>query len=174
LPSAERFEKWVFDDVLPTIRKDGGYVVNGREIEALIAIFPFLTNDTRASIVRDMYVENEKLNHTIEMQKPMVKFAEMVSNSSDTIEVGQLAKLAYDENIPIGRNGLFEWLRKNKILRKNNEPYQEFLREGWFEYIERPVKTPYGVKITFKTMVRGKGQIAIVEMLRREFGVNAS
>lgn len=34
LPAAERFERWVFDEVLPSIRKSGGY---GIDIEAVIA-----------------------------------------------------------------------------------------------------------------------------------------
>ena len=34
LPAAERFERWVFDDVLPSIRKSGVY---GIDIEAVIA-----------------------------------------------------------------------------------------------------------------------------------------
>lgn len=33
LPSAEKFERWVFDEVLPAIRKDGGYISSDATVE---------------------------------------------------------------------------------------------------------------------------------------------
>ncbi len=40
LPAAERFEKWVFDEVLPTIRKTGGYgqQINLEQLTKIIAM----------------------------------------------------------------------------------------------------------------------------------------
>lgn len=116
--------------------------------------------------------ENERLLETIEEQKPLVRFAETVSESSDSIEVGQFAKLINDENIPLGRNKLFNWLRDNKYLQSGshkNEPYQKYIDNNVFEVIEVPFKTPYGDKLTIKTLITGKGQIYLVEKLKKEF-----
>ena len=113
-------------------------------------------------------IEAEKI---IEEQRPLVEFAEAVTDSADAIDVGQLAKLAYDEDIPIGRNKLFAWLRRQGFLQKNNEPYQEYINRGWFKLIEQVVQTSYGEKLNTKTLVTGKGQVAIIEKLRKSFCV---
>lgn len=105
----------------------------------------------------------------IEEDKPLVEFAEHVSSSSNSIDMGQFAKLVKDENISIGRNRLFEWMRDKKYLMKNNEPYQSKIEQGLFEVIENPYTTPYGRKVSIKTLVTGKGQLYFVEKLRKEF-----
>lgn len=102
----------------------------------------------------------------IEEQKPMVDFANHVTNSSDSIDIGELSKLANKENIKIGRNRLFEFLRKNKMLMDNNIPYQRYIDNGYFKVIETTKSTPYGDKTFCKTLVQGKGQMAIIERLR--------
>ena len=107
------------------------------------------------------------LLNKIKEQKPMVDFASHVTNSSDSIDVGELSKLANKENIKIGRNRLFEFLRKEKMLMNNNIPYQKYIDNGYFAVIEITKSTPYGDKIFCKTLVQGKGQIAIIEKLRK-------
>ena len=84
--------------------------------------------------------------------------------------MNQMAKLLKDENIPIGRNRLFEILRKKEILRNNNETYQKYIESGYFKVKENTYDTPYGTKTYIKTYVTGKGQIWITEKLRKEFG----
>lgn len=108
----------------------------------------------------------------IEQDKPLVTFAETVTNSTDCIAVGDLAKVVSDQNIKIGRNKLFQWLRDNEYLGSDNKPYQKYVDQGLFNLIEQTYKTPYGDKISFKTLVTGKGQITIVEKLREIFGEN--
>jgi len=108
---------------------------------------------------------------TIEEQKPLVDFANHVTETSDTVDVGEFAKLVKNENIDIGRNRLFEWLRKNKYLMDNNIPYQQYIERKWFEVIETVKQTAYGSKIFTKTLITGKGQVALVEKLRKEYEV---
>lgn len=108
------------------------------------------------------------LLETIEEQKPMVEFANHVTETADTIDVGELSKIVKNEKIDIGRNRLFEYLRKKKILMSNNLPYQNYLNKKWFEVIETTKQTAYGTKIFSKTLVTGKGQVGIVEMLRKD------
>ena len=108
----------------------------------------------------------------IEEDKPLVDYAETIIQSSDSIDIGTFAKVVKDENIPLGRNKLFDWLRINKILMKNNVPYQRYIDNKYFEVIEYTYNTPYGEKIGFKTLITGVGQVKIVEKLKKEYNVN--
>lgn len=102
----------------------------------------------------------------IEEDKPKVDFAETISKTSDSISIGDFAKLIKDEGIKLGRNKLFEWLRDNKYLMKDNKPYQKYIDNGYFEIIEYSYNTPYGSKFGIKTLITGIGQIKIIEKLR--------
>ena len=108
----------------------------------------------------------------IEEDKPLVDYAETIIQSSDSIDIGTFAKVVKDENIPLGRNKLFDWLRINKMLMKNNVPYQRYIDNKYFEVIEYTYNTPYGEKIGFKTLITGVGQVKIVEKLKKEYNVN--
>ena len=107
----------------------------------------------------------------IEEDKPYTDFAKHVTESSDTVDVGEFAKIVKNENIDIGRNRLFEWLRKNKYLMSNNVPYQKYIENKYFEVTETTKETAYGTKVFTKTLITGKGQVAFVEKLRKEFGM---
>ena len=112
------------------------------------------------------------LLNKIEEDKPLVEFAEQVSLSTDAIDIGTFSKLIKDENIKLGRNQLFECLRDNKYLMKNNIPYQQYIDNGYFKVIEQPYKTPYGNKINVKTLITPIGQIKLIEKLRKLYGNN--
>lgn len=93
----------------------------------------------------------------LEEQEPLVAFANKVSDSSNLIDIGKLAKLLNDEHIKIGRNKLFQWLREQKILMKNNIPYQRYIDSGYFQIKESTFKTPYGEKkLLRQPMLLGK------------------
>lgn len=104
----------------------------------------------------------------IEADKPLVEFSNAIAQSVDSIDIGTFAKLVKDEGIKMGRNKLFEFLRENKYLMKNNQPYQRYIDNGYFEIIEYNKKTPYGDKIFTKTLITGLGQIKIIETLRNK------
>lgn len=114
-------------------------------------------------------LETKPLLDKIEEDKPLVNFANTIASSSDNIDIGQFAKVIKDEGIKMGRNKLFDWLRKNNYLRKNNEPYQKYIDDKTFELIEVSKITPYGNKIFLKTLITGKGQIKILEKLSKEY-----
>lgn len=121
----------------------------------------------RALKLADKTIKN--LEMTIEEQRPLVDFANKVSDSSNVIDMGKMAKLLKDEHINIGRNRLFDWLRKKEILMKNNMPYQRYIDGGYFQVKESVYETPYGSKTQQTTFVTGKGQIYITEKLRKEY-----
>ena len=114
-------------------------------------------------------LEKKPLLDKIEEDKPKVTFADTIIESSDTIDISKLAKLVKDENIPLGRNKLFQWLRDNKYLMKDNIPYQRYIDMKLFECKEYTYKTPYGDKNGIKTLVTGKGQVYIIEKLKECF-----
>lgn len=121
----------------------------------------------RALKLADKTIKNLEL--TIEEQRPLVDFANKVSDSSNLIDMGKMAKLLKDEHINIGRNRLFEWLRRKEILMKNNMPYQRYIDGGYFQVKESVYETPYGSKTQQTTYVTGRGQIYITEKLRKEY-----
>lgn len=105
----------------------------------------------------------------IEEDKPLVEFSNQISRSVNAIEIGKFAKVVKDEHINLGRNKLFQWLRDNKYLMKDNTPYQDKVNQGLFELEEYTYNTPYGEKLATKSLITGKGQIYIVEKLRKEY-----
>lgn len=161
LPNAKKFKRWITSEVLPSIRKTGSYSVMAKPDSYMI-------DDPveRAKRWIEEYEERLALEQKIEDDRPLVEFANHVSDASTLIDIGALAKLAQDENIKIGRNRLFEWLRDNKYLMDNNQPYQKYIDNGVFKVREYVFNTPYGSKTGVKTYVTGKGQIYIIEKLR--------
>lgn len=162
LPAAEKFESWVFDEVLPTIRKHDVYMTNEAiertltDPDYLIQLATTLKEERKARLLAEQKIEE---------QKPLVEFASKVSDSVNLIDMGKMAKLLNDEHIEIGRNRLFEWLRKNGILMSNNLPYQKYIKNGYFQVKESVFDTPCGIKTQQTTYVTGKGQLFISELL---------
>lgn len=124
----------------------------------------------RALKMADVTIKS--LEQKLDEQRPLVEFANHVTGSSNSIDIGDLSKVVNNENIDIGRNKLFSWLRENKYLMSGsskNIPYQKYIDNGYFEVIEYTYNTPYGMQTGTKTKVKGKGQVCIVEKLRKEF-----
>lgn len=116
LPSAEKFESWVFDEVLPTIRKHGAYMTN-EVIEKTLTDPDYLIQ--LATALKDERQARQLAEKKIEEQKPLVDFANQVTDTTDLIDMKTMAKLLKDKNINIGRNRLFEFLRIRVSLTSN-------------------------------------------------------
>ena len=166
LPGADEFERWIFDEVLPMIRKTGGYVNNDD-----LFINTYLSNVEEP--VKQLFRVTLKVlrnqNQQLIEQKPKVEFANHVGSSKDLLTIGQFSKLVHDENIPVGRNRLFKWMRDKGYLRQNNEPYQQYIDSGYFKVKEGAKQNQYGSKLFTVTLITGKGQIYFAEKLRNEF-----
>lgn len=119
--------------------------------------------------INDLNRVVRKQNEKISADEPYVNFAKHVTESSDTVDVGEFSKIVKNEHIDIGRNRLFEWLRQNKFLMSNNTPYQKYIESKYFEVVETTKETAYGTKVFTKTLITGKGQVALIEKLRKEF-----
>lgn len=152
LESAKRFKHWVTSEVLPTIRKTGGYQMKAPEGKELLAL-----------AVLEAQKTIEEQNAQIERMRPKEIFADAVATSKQSILIGQLAKLICQNGHSIGQNRLFQWMRDNGYLMKSgnnyNMPMQRYIEQGLFEIKERSIKNPDGsVKLTRTTKVTGKGQ----------------
>ena len=167
LPSAERFESWIFDEVLPTIRKTGGYVAN--EDVFVETYLPFADEPIKQLFRIQCRVINQ-LNERILKDEPKVKFADHVGDSTNVIDVNRMAKLCADHGIRIGRNRLFAWMRSRGILMGGNIPYQEYIENGYFRVKESVYECNGQTRTYQQTVVTGKGQQYILSRLMREYG----
>lgn len=165
LPKAEEFESWIFDNVLPSIRKSGGYIAGQEQMSDAELMAKALLVAQKQIEQRNAIIEQQKAR--IEADKPKTIFADAVSTSKTSILVGDLAKLICQNGYQIGQKRLFEWLRNNGYLIKSgnsyNMPMQRYVEQGLFEVKESSVQNPDGsVRITKTTKVTGKGQIYFV------------
>ena len=162
LPKAEEFQEWVTSEVLPTIRKTGGYI-NGSEAMSDSEIM------AKALLVAQKTIEanKEKINQLMsdnERMKPKALFADAVANSDGTILIGELAKLIKQNGYDIGQKRLFAWMRENGYLIKQkgssyNMPTQRAMEMGLFKIKESSIIQPDGaVRLTRTVKVAGKGQ----------------
>ncbi len=109
LESAIRFKHWVTSEVLPSIRKYGGYIDGQEKMTDDELLEKAILVAQRKIAERDCIIKKQK--EKIEQQKPLVDFANQVSDTTDLIDMKTMAKLLKDSNINIGRNRLFEFLR---------------------------------------------------------------
>jgi anti-repressor protein len=168
--TARAFQNLVCDEVLPTIRKTGGYVNNE---EAFIGTYlPFADEQTKLLFSTTLKTV-QSLNRKIEQDKPKVLFADAVATSKTSILIGDLAKILKQNGIEIGQKRLFGWLRDNGYLIKSGEsrnmPTQKAMETKLFEVKETAIDKPNGtVLVTKTTKVTGKGQQYFVNKLLKE------
>lgn len=160
LPNAREFKRWITSEVLPTIRKTGGYVSN--EDLFVNTYLPNADENTKRMFGATLK-ELRRLNEKVATDKPKVIFADAVAASKTSILVGDLAKLIKQNGIDIGQKRLFDWLRNNGYLIKNgsskNMPTQKSMELGLFEVKETTLMNSDGsARITRTTKVTGKGQ----------------
>lgn len=165
LPSAEKFEKWVFDEVIPSIRTNGGYIAGQETLSDEDLMAKAILVAQKKIKERDQIIEQQK--QKIEADRPKTIFADAVSASHTSILIGDLAKLICQNGYQIGQKRLFQWMRDNGYLMvsgsSRNMPKQKYVEQGLFEIKESNVQNPDGsVRITRTTKVSGKGQLYFV------------
>lgn len=164
--SAERFTDWVTSEVLPSIRKNGGYIAGQETMtdDELLAKALMVANNKIAE--RDRIIEHQKAK--IEYDRPKTIFADAVATSNTSILVGDLAKIICQNGVQIGAKRLFSWLRDNGYLIKRkgadwNMPTQKSIEMGLFEIKESTHINGSGCNVTTKTpKATGKAQIYFV------------
>lgn len=154
LPSAKRFRRWVTSEVLPSIRKTGGYI-QGQEA---------LTDEElleRALIIAQRKIEEK--DQQLKKARPKILFANAVAVSDGTISIADLAKLLCQNGIKIGQNRLFEQLREKGYLIRaerndRNMPTQRAMEMGLFRIKESIQQQGDKIIIAKTVKVTGKGQ----------------
>ena len=183
---AEAFQDWVCGEVLPSIRKNGGYMVakqdeTPEEIMARALVVAQATIDRQKAQVMEaekkaaqldtmnkgLTKQVEGLERTNQFLRPGATFAKAVETSEHSILVGELARIIKQNGVEIGQNRIFVWLRDNGYLCKKgemyNQPTQKALGMGLFEIKKTVITKPNGNSlVTTTTKVTGKGQIYFV------------
>lgn len=126
LESAKRFKYWVTSEVLPAIRKTGGYRMQAPQGKELLAL-----------AVLEAQKTIEEQTTQIERMKPKEIFADAVATSHTAILIGDLAKLLKQNGVETGQKRLFVWMRENGYLIKRkgadwNMPTQKSMEMGLF------------------------------------------
>lgn len=162
LPSAKAFKHWITKEVVPSIRKTGGYIAGQESMSDSELMAKALLVAQKQIEERQKRIDN--LTQKVELDAPKVLFADAVATAKTSILVGELAKILRQNGIEIGQNRLFKWLRKNGYLISRmgtdyNMPTQYSMERGWMEIKEHAIMRPDGATIVTKTtVITGKGQ----------------
>ena len=157
---AKAFQNWVFGEVLPQIRKTGGYIPVAKEDDEKTVL---------AKALGIMKRTLEEKNRLIEEQRPMAELGKQVSGSDENIMVGEMAKILYENGIEIGRKRLFKWLRENGyIFKQTREPMQKWIERGIMAVKECWISTGHGMELAVTPMITGKGQQHFLQIFLHE------
>jgi len=162
LPGAEKFEAWIFDEVLPCIRRTGMYATEELldNPDLLIAAATKLKEERKARL---------EAENKVKVLEPKGQFYDDVAGSKDSVEMGHVAKVLGIKGM--GRNNLFSLLRDEKVFDRNNIPYQQYVDCGYFRVLEQKYTVPSGeTKINIKTMVFQKG----IDFIRKKINESSS
>ncbi len=148
--TAERFQALVADEIIPSIRKTGGYI-SGQETMSDSELM------AKALLVAQRQIDER--NKQIAAMQPKALFADAVSASDDCILVRDMAKILRQNGVDLGEKRFYAWLRKNGYLTQDNSPTQRASDLGLFKMHERTINSPDGeIRIRKTTKVTGKGQ----------------
>lgn len=178
-PNAKKFRKWITSEVLPSIRKSGGYIAaKADETPEMIMARAIKLADETINRQKLQLEEKDKkiaeVNRQIEMDKPKVVFAESIAVAKTSILVGEMAKLIKQSTgVEIGQNRFFDYLRDKGYLHskgsQKNLPTQRSVNAGWFEVKEGTRINSEGVSVITRTpKITGKGQIYFVNLFAKE------
>lgn len=168
LPNAEKFQDWVCNEVLPSIRKHGAYMTDN-VLEQAIS-----NPDFMIGLLQNLKEEQKKrieAEAKIEVDKPKVLFSEAVTTSKTSILIGDLAKIIKQNGVEMGQNRMFSWLRDNGYLIKRkgsdfNMPTQKSMEMKLFEIKETAITHSDGhITINKTPKVTGAGQVFFVNKL---------
>lgn len=157
-PKAIPFQRWVAGEVLPSIRKHGGYIQGQYEMteEQLMAKALLHANSVMGE--KDAQIDNltnvvSQQTTQIQQDTPKREFYDSLVDSSDLLSMGQVAKM-----FGVGRSEMFEVLRDDKILQSNqdwNVPYGTYMKRGYFDVKYTTVRNTNKKKPTTRVTQKG-------------------
>lgn len=136
-PEAKMFKRWVTHEVLPQIRKTGGYIpVKPEDTDLDIMV--------KAAQIMQATIERQKVQ-IAEAAPKVVTYDDFLVEADDNIPMAVLANRLCQEGLPFGLHRLFAFLRRQGVLcstgSRKNLPTQKYMEKGWFKIIAPP---PYG------------------------------
>lgn len=156
LPAAKQFKHWITSEVLPSIRKHGGYIA-GQEAMS--------DDDLLAKALLVAQSKISEKDKQIDRMRPKEIFADAVTASKSSILIGELAKLLNQNGVDTGQKRLFAWMRENGYLIKGKNrsdygmPTQRAMDLGLFEIKETTINHSDGrISLSKTVKVTGKGQ----------------
>lgn len=160
-PEAKEFQRWVTHEVLPQIRKTGGYIptTDADDDMTILAKAVMIGQRTMEAQKRKIAEQQTRI---VELE-PKARFADAVAASDGTCLVGELAKMLRQNGMDIGQNRLFRLLQADGYLGKSgsnrNVPTQRAMDLGLFRIKETTVTHADGHTTVSRTpKVTGKGQ----------------
>lgn len=169
LPNAKKFKRWVTSEVLPQIRKTGGYIpvneeMTDSEIMARALLISQKTIEQKDELLK---IKEKELTKTKEDLESKDRFINQIAISNNSFKVEEVAQIANKEGIKIGRNRLWNKLREWGLIKKGTkyDPKQEYIDRGYFEVVEGTKESSKGVFAYKTTRVLGKGQVYIINKL---------
>ena len=160
-PEAHEFKRWVTHEVLPQIRKAGGYIptTDADDDMTILAKAVMIGQRTMEAQKRKIAAQQTRI---VELE-PKARFADAVAASDGTCLVGELAKMLRQNGMDIGQNRLFRLLQADGYLGKSgsnrNVPTQRAMDLGLFRIKETTVTHADGHTTVSRTpKVTGKGQ----------------
>ena len=165
-PEAKAFQRWVTHEVLPALRRDGGYMVaradeTPEETMARALLLAQGTMERQKRRIAGLEAENEEM-------RPKALFADAVAASDGTCLIGEFAKMLRQNGVSIGQNRLFAMLREDgylgKVGQNRNVPTQRSMELGLFRIKETAITHSDGhVTINRTPKLTGKGQRYFLE-----------
>lgn len=150
---AKPFERWVSKEVLPSIRKTGGY---GNQYA-----LPRTYKEALIELVKQVE-KTELLEAQAKENAPKVEAFNALMDSKDTIDL-----LEFSKAIGIGRTTLFRILREKEIFIEGKSfPYQRYIDAGYFRVVECTYSQGDYQRTYIKTMILPKGQEWLVKKLK--------
>ncbi len=133
LPGADKFESWIFDEVLPSIRKNGGYIAKQEELspEELMAKALMVAQKTladREARLSALEAQNEQQRQIIADFEPIKHYVDTILESLGAMATSQIAadydmsarrlnKILHEEGIQHCVNGRLTALTVGPMLR---------------------------------------------------------
>lgn len=160
-PEAKEFQRWVTHEVLPQIRKTGGYIPTSDADDDMTILAKAVTIGQRTMEEQKRRIAAQDTQ--IKELEPKARFADAVAASDGTCLIGELAKMLRQNGMDIGQNRLFRLLQADGYLGKSgsnrNVPTQRAMDLGLFRIKETTVTHADGHTTVSRTpKVTGKGQ----------------
>lgn len=176
LPGAKKFKRWVTSEVLPSIRKSGGYIATNETMtdEEIMAKALMVAQNTINKKNELLKAKEKELEETKSDLDTKNKFINQIAVSENSLKVVEVAQIASKKGIKIGQNKLWEKLRAWGMIKKNSkyDPKQKYIDRGYFEVVEGTKENSTGVFTYKTTRVLGKGQVFIINKLLKESEAN--